>query len=64
MTNKEYIAKRVNENCAKSSCFVCREADKYENYEDCPYLKLKLIARERKVLPEDVSDELAELCDK
>lgn len=45
MTEKEYIARMVNKNCRRASCFVCGEADKYENYEDCPYIGLKQITR-------------------
>ena len=29
MTNKEYIAQRVNKNCTRASCLLCAEADKY-----------------------------------
>lgn len=39
----------VNKNCNNASCFVCFEGDKYENYTDCPYIKLKQITRVRKV---------------
>ena len=38
MTNKEYIAQRVNKNCTRASCLLCAEADKYPRYNDCPYL--------------------------
>lgn len=55
---KEYIAQRVNKNCTRSSCFVCAEADKYPSYTDCPYLPLKLIARDRPITADDVPDEL------
>lgn len=58
MDEKEYIARMVNKNCRRASCFVCREADKYENYRDCPYIGLKQITREREVKAEDISDKL------
>lgn len=58
MTKKE-IADHTNRVCNKASCFVCAEADKYENYEQCPYLALKQIARTRAVVPEDIPDEFA-----
>lgn len=55
---KEAIANHINKICNKASCFVCAEADKYEHYEQCPYIKLKQLARKRKVLPEDIPEEL------
>lgn len=55
---KQEIANHINRVCNKASCFVCEEADRYESYKQCPYLPLKQIARSRKVLPKDVSDEL------
>lgn len=58
MNEKEYIASRINKICNKAACFVCDEADKYESYEQCPYLPLKQIARERPVTADDVPDEL------
>ena len=54
--NYQEIAKMVNKNCKPASCFVCAEADKYEKYTDCPYLKLKQITREREVTAEDVQN--------
>lgn len=44
----------------KQHCFMCKEGDKYETYRHCPFLPLKLIARERKVTPEDVPDTMGE----
>lgn len=64
MTEKEYIARMVNKNCRRASCFVCGEADKYENYEDCPYIGLKQITREREVKAEDILDELVKSVNK
>lgn len=61
---KEYIAKMVNKNCRNASCFVCFEGDKYENYTDCPYIKLKQITRERKIEAADISDELINMINK
>ncbi len=58
--SKEKIAKAVNGNCIKASCFICKEADKYEDYTKCPFLALKQIARERKVTADDVPDNLIE----
>lgn len=56
--DRENIAKRINTICAKASCFVCAEADKYEDYKQCPYLALKQIARDRKITAEDISEDL------
>lgn len=55
--SKEEIANYVNRNCQRASCFVCKEADKYENYTQCPYLQLKQLARERRVTTKDIADE-------
>lgn len=55
---KEYIANRINKNCFSSSCFVCAEADKYDDYTQCPYLELKQIGRERKITVDDIPDSL------
>ena len=60
MINKEAAAEFANKNCTKSNCFMCKEGDKYETYRHCPFLPLKLIARERKVTPEDVPDTMGE----
>lgn len=60
MINKEATAEFANKNCTKSNCFMCKEGDKYETYRHCPFLPLKLIARERKVTPEDVPDTMGE----
>lgn len=49
MINKEAAAEFANKNCVRSNCFMCREGDKYETYRKCPFLPLKLIARERTV---------------
>ncbi len=59
MTNKEYIAQRVNKNCTRASCLLCAEADKYPSYNDCPYLPLKEIACNRPLTAADVPDDLA-----
>lgn len=56
---KQEIANHINRVCNRASCFICAEADRYESYEQCPYLPLKQIARNRKVLPEDVPSALA-----
>ena len=37
---KEEIANFINRNCRKSACLMCRQADLYKKYTDCPYLKL------------------------
>ncbi len=58
MSEKDYIAERVNRNCTRASCFVCAEADKYEDYTQCPFLPLKTITRERPVTAEDVTDDM------
>lgn len=55
---KQGIAEHINQVCNKANCLMCAEADRYESYEQCPYLALKQIARTRKVLAEDVPDEL------
>lgn len=57
---KEEIAKAVNRNCVNASCLMCREADRYGDYKKCPFLALKQIARERKVVADDVPDSLIE----
>ena len=54
------IADHINENCIQSSCLMCLEADKYASYNDCPYLKLKQIARERLVTIQDVKKSMEE----
>lgn len=59
MTNKEYIAQRVNKNCTRALCLLCAEADKYPSYNDCPYLPLKEIACNRPLTSADVPDDLA-----
>lgn len=55
---KEAAAEFANKNCVRSNCFMCREGDKYETYRKCPFLPLKLIARERTVTEEDVPDNM------
>lgn len=55
---KSYIANYANNRCNKQSCWYCAEADKYKNLEDCPFFKLKQIARERTVTSEDVTDDV------
>lgn len=55
--DKEYIARRVNKNCTRSSCLMCAEADKYPSYMQCPYLPLKEIAVLRPLTASDISDE-------
>ena len=55
---KSYIANYANNRCNKQSCWYCAEADKYKNLEDCPFFKLKQIARERTVTSEDITDDV------
>ena len=55
---KAAIADFVNRNCQKASCLMCKEADKYKTYNDCPLLALKQIGRERKLQPQDVPDKV------
>ena len=59
MTNKEYIAQRVNKNCTRASCLLCAESDKSPSYNDCPYPPLKEIACNRPLTAADVPDDLA-----
>lgn len=61
MINKEAAAEFANKNCVRSNCFMCREGDKYETYRKCPFLPLKLIARERTVTEEDVPDNMGRI---
>ncbi len=59
MNNRKLeLIKRLEKGCIPASCFVCKEGDKYENYTDCPYNKIKQIARERKLTVDDIPAEL------
>ena len=53
MTN-EKIVKFVNRNCRLTNCFLCPMDEIYHSYKNCPYLRLKQIARERKIIIDDV----------
>lgn len=37
---------------------ICKTADLYDNYENCPYFNLKQLSRDRKIAAEDVPDDL------
>lgn len=55
---KKDIAQFVNRNCRQASCLICKTADLYDNYENCPYFNLKQLSRDRKITAEDVPDDL------
>ena len=55
---KQTIVNHVNRICCKSSCFLCSEADKYDTYENCPYINLKEIAMQRRITIDDIPEEL------
>ena len=56
--SKTEIAQFVNKNCVRSSCLFCKTADTHGGYEHCPFLELKQLAFDRKVLSSDVPDDL------
>lgn len=58
--DKQVVVNFVNRNCTRSACLMCNEGDKYESYEDCPFLSLKQITRDRNITINDVSDELVQ----
>ncbi len=55
---KNEVAQFVNRNCMRSSCLICKTADLYGNYEQCPYFELKQLSRDRKITADDVPDNL------
>ena len=55
MTEKQ-ILKFVNDNCVKSSCLMCKNADKCGGYQKCPLLQLKQKAIKRRITVKDVKE--------
>ncbi len=54
------IVKFVNRNCRKSSCFICKEGDKYSDYRKCPYFELKQLSRTKTIENSDIPLDLLE----